>query len=56
MLVDGSVSWSPGPLRFTVSGHNLLDERYFQGGDTSTAETVEVGTPRQMIVGVAFTH
>ena len=56
MLVDASVSLTPGPLRFTLSARNLLDERYFQGGDTSTAASVEVGTPRQLVFALAFTH
>ena len=56
VLVDASASWSPGPVRLTVSAHNLLDERYYQGGDTSTAASVEVGTPRQLIMAVGFTH
>jgi iron complex outermembrane recepter protein len=55
-LVDASVSWAPGPLRFTLSARNLFDERFFQNGDTSTAETVEVGMPRQMVMSVIFTH
>lgn len=55
-LVDASVSWAPGPLRFTLSARNLFDERFFQNGDTSTAETVEVGVPRQVVMSVAFTH
>ncbi|HUF74787.1 MAG TPA: TonB-dependent receptor [Longimicrobiales bacterium] len=55
-LVDASVSWAPGPLRFTLSARNLFDERFFQNGDTSTAETVEVGMPRQVVMSVMFTH
>jgi iron complex outermembrane receptor protein len=55
-LVDASMSWASGPLRFTLSARNLLDERFFQNGDTSTAETVEVGMPRQVVMSVAFTH
>jgi outer membrane receptor protein involved in Fe transport len=57
-LVDGSISWSPSPLpmlRFTVAGHNLLGKEYLQNGDTSLAESVEVGAPRQMIVSVGLT-
>jgi outer membrane receptor protein involved in Fe transport len=55
-LVDASLSWTPGPLRLTLSARNLLDDRFFQNGDTSTAETVEVGAPRQVVMSVAFTH
>ena len=56
VLVDASISLTPGPLRLTLSAHNLFDERYFQGGDTSAAASVEVGTPRQLVVAVGFTH
>ena len=55
-LLDGSVSWRPGPLRFTVSGRNLLDKRYFGNGDTSLAESVEVGAPRQLVFAMSFVH
>jgi iron complex outermembrane receptor protein len=55
-LLDGSVSWSRGPLRVTVSGHNMLDRRYFGNGDTSLAESVEPGAPRQLVLGLAFVH
>lgn len=57
-LVDGSISWSPAALRMlrlTVSGHNLLGKEYLQNGDTSLAESVEVGAPRQMMVSVGLT-
>ncbi len=55
-LLDGSASWTRAPLRVTASVRNLLDERYFGNGDTSLAESVEPGAPRQLIVGVAFVH
>jgi outer membrane receptor protein involved in Fe transport len=55
VLVDASVSWTPGSVRLTLSGRNLLDERFFQGGDTSTAETLDLGIPRQLVVSMAFT-
>jgi len=32
-LLDGSISWSSDPLRLTLSGHNVLDKRYFTSGD-----------------------
>ena len=57
-LVDAAVSWSPAALevlRLTLSGHNLLGKDYLQNGDTSLAESVEVGGPRQMIVSVGLT-
>lgn len=55
-LVDASVRWTPGPLRITLSGRNLLDELYFGNGDTSLAESVEIGAPRQLVLGVSFVH
>ena len=49
-----SVSWGRGPLRDTASAHNLLDKWYFNNGDTSLAESVELGAPRQLVFGVSF--
>lgn len=55
-LLDASVSWTGGPLRVTASARNLLDTGYFTNGDTSLAESLESGAPRQLIVGAAFVH
>ncbi len=55
-LVDASVWWTGGPLRVTVAARNLLDEEYFTSGDSSLAESVEVGVPRQLTLAVAFVH
>jgi outer membrane receptor protein involved in Fe transport len=49
-LVDAAVSWERGPLRVTLSAHNLLNEAYYWGGDTSLAETADPGHPRQVLV------
>ena len=54
-LVDASVSWSPGPVRFTLSGHNVLDERYFTSGGSS-ADSVNLGWPRQLMFIVSFVN
>ncbi len=54
-LVDASVSWSPGPMRFTVSGHNVLDERYFTSGG-SGANTVNLGWPRQVMLIASYVY
>lgn len=57
-LLDASVSWRPGPfdpLRITLAGHNLLGKKYLQNGDTSLAESVEMGAPRQLILSIGLT-
>ena len=54
-LVDASVSWSPGPVRFTLSGHNVLDERYFTSGG-SGADTVNLGWPRQLMLIASYVY
>ena len=54
-LVDASASWSPGPVRFTLSGHNVLDERYFTSGG-SGANTVNVGLPRQLMLIASYVY
>ena len=48
-LVDVSVSWRRGPLRFTLSGHNLFDQKYFWNGDISNGESADPGRPRQIL-------
>lgn len=48
-LVDTSVSWRRGPLRFTLSGHNLFDQKYFWNGDISNGESADPGRPRQIL-------
>ena len=54
-LVDASVSWSRGPVRFTLSGHNVLDEQYFTSGGSS-ADSVNLGWPRQLMFIVSFVN
>ncbi len=54
-LLDASVWWAPGPVRFTLTGHNVLDERYFPSGN-STAESVNVGWPRQFMLIASYTY
>lgn len=49
-LVDAAVTWRHDWLALTLSAHNLLDEEYFGTGDSSTAETVDVGAPRQVLL------
>ena len=55
-LLDASVSWMRAPMRFTLSGHNLLDEEYITTGDTSNAESVSPAAPRQLVLIVSFSH
>jgi iron complex outermembrane receptor protein len=54
-LVDASVSWSSDPVRFTLSGHNVLDERYFTSGG-SNADSVNPAAPRQLVFIVSYVY
>ena len=54
-LVDASVSWSSEPVRFTLSGHNVLDERYFISGG-SNADSVNPAAPRQLVFIVSYVY
>ena len=54
-LVDASVSWSSEPVRFTLSGHNVLDERYFTSGG-SNADSVNPAEPRQLVFIVSYVY
>ena len=54
-LVDASVSWSSEPVRFTLAGHNVLDERYFTSGG-SNADSVNPAAPRQLVVIVSYVY
>jgi iron complex outermembrane receptor protein len=49
-IVDAAVSWTRGPLRVTLSGHNLLDEEYYWNSDGDTADP---GRPRQVLLSTA---
>ncbi len=54
-LLDASVYWTPGPVRFTLSGHNLLDELYYTSGG-SNADSVNVGWPRQLMLIASYVY
>jgi|TARA_B100000809_G_scaffold206632_1_gene208765 iron complex outermembrane receptor protein len=54
-LLDASVWWSPGPVRFTLTSHNLLDERYFTSGG-SNADSVNLGWPRQLMLIASYVY
>jgi outer membrane receptor protein involved in Fe transport len=46
-IVDAAVTWRRGPLRVTLSGHNLFNDEYYWNGGS---ETVDPGRPRQVLV------
>ena len=46
-LVDAAVSWRRGPLRFTLSAHNLFNEEYYFNGSDESADP---GRPRQVLL------
>ena len=54
-LLDGSISWSAEPVRFTLSGHNLTDKRYFTSGG-SNADSVNPAAPRQLVFIVSYVY
>ena len=54
-LLDASMFWSPGPVRFTLSGHNVLDDRYFTSGG-SGGDTVNLGWPRQFMLVASYVY
>ena len=37
-VVDAAVSWRRGPLRFTLSAHNLFNEEYYFNGSDESAD------------------
>ena len=53
-LLDAAVLWRRGPLRFTLSAHNLFDEEYFWNGDISNGESADPGRPRQILFTTSF--
>ena len=53
-LVDAAVSWRNGPVRLTLSAHNLFDEEYYWNGDISRGESADPGRPRQVLLTTAF--
>jgi iron complex outermembrane recepter protein len=46
-LVDAAVTWTHGPLRITLSAHNLFNTEYYWNG---SSETADPGRPRQVLV------
>ena len=49
-VADAAVSWNNGPLRVTLSAHNLFDAEYYWNAD---GETADPARPRQVLVTVA---
>jgi len=45
-LVDVAGTWRRGPLRITLSAHNLFDEEYYWSGGS---ETLDPGSPRRVL-------
>jgi outer membrane receptor protein involved in Fe transport len=45
-LVDAAVTWRRGPLRLTLSAHNLFNQAYYWNAD---GETADPGRPRQVL-------
>ncbi len=50
-LLDAAATWRRGPLRFTLSGHNLTNEEYYWTG----GETADPGRPRQILFTTSVT-
>ena len=53
-LVDAAVTWRRGPLRVTLSAHNLFNTEYFWNGDISSGQSADIGRPRQVLLTTAF--
>ena len=49
-VVDAAATWKHGPLRVTLSAHNLFNEEYYWNAD---GETADPARPRQVLVTVA---
>jgi outer membrane receptor protein involved in Fe transport len=49
-VTDAAVSWSRGPMRVTVSAHNLFNEEYYWTG----GETADPAPTRQVLIGLKF--
>lgn len=49
-VVDAAVTWKHGPMRITLSAHNIFNEEYYWTG----GETADPGTPRQVLAGMQF--
>ena len=53
-LVDVAASWQRGPVRLTLSAHNLFNHEYYWNGDTSLGESADPGRPRQVLLTTSF--
>jgi outer membrane receptor protein involved in Fe transport len=49
-VADAAISWKNGPLRVTLSAHNLFNAEYYWNAD---GETADPARPRQVLVTVA---
>jgi iron complex outermembrane recepter protein len=50
-VVDAALSWRGGPVRVTLSAHNLLNESYYSNSDGDTADPAR---PRQVLLTTSF--
>jgi outer membrane receptor protein involved in Fe transport len=50
-LVDVAATWRRGPLRITLSAHNLFDEEYYWNGD---GESADPGAPRTVLLSTSI--
>lgn len=53
-VLNAAVSLRRGPMRLTVSAHNLLNEAYYNMGDISLAESIDPAAPRQVVATASF--
>jgi iron complex outermembrane receptor protein len=49
-VVDAAVSWKNGPLRITLSAHNLFNAQYYWNAD---GETADPARPRQLLLSAS---
>jgi outer membrane receptor protein involved in Fe transport len=50
-VADAAISWKNGPLRVTLSAHNLFNAQYYWNAD---GETADPARPRQVLLTVAL--
>ncbi len=53
-LMDTAVSWRRGPMRLTLSAHNIFNANYFWNGDIASGESADPGRPRQVLVTTSW--
>jgi iron complex outermembrane recepter protein len=53
-VTDASVFFDYGPALISISGHNLLNDKYFTMGDISAAQSIDPAQPRQIVVSTSL--